>query len=336
MRRHLILAMILAGGMSQGAWANGPAESVVDSEQVLNELMAIPAKQIPRQLLAEAQGIAIVPDVIKIGFIGGARRGHGVVMVRDSEGEWSLPQFVALTGGSVGFQAGIQGSDVVLVFTTRKGVEGLMSGKFTVGVDASASAGPIGRDAALGTDATLRSEIYSYSRSRGLFLGVSLDGSALEIDHASHAAYYGTPTGQLPARVPKAAADLRQFLADLTPRTAAAPATNELPAPASSPRVIEGLRRSLNQNAGQLNAHLTPEWRRYLALPNELQNPGVIPSKETMSQVVDRYRHVNNSAEYKDLSSHAEFQRTYELLMEYDKAVASTRPMLRLPPPPTP
>ena len=123
MRRHFVLTMICVLGVSAASFANGPAESVMESEQVLNELMAIPARQIPRRLLAEAQGIAIIPNVIKIGFIGGARRGHGVVMVRDTEGEWSLPQFVFLTGGSVGFQAGIQASDVVLVFTTRKGVE---------------------------------------------------------------------------------------------------------------------------------------------------------------------------------------------------------------------
>ena len=141
MQRQMILALVLVSGLSQSLWANGPADSIVDSEQVLNELMTIPAKQIPRALLAQAEGIAIVPNVVKIGFIGGARRGHGVVMVRDAEGEWSLPQFITLTGGSVGFQAGIQGSDIVLVFTSRKGVDGLMRGKFTIGVDASASAG---------------------------------------------------------------------------------------------------------------------------------------------------------------------------------------------------
>ena len=174
----------------------------------------MPGKAIPEYLLAEAQGVVIVPNVIKIGFIAGVRRGHGVVMVRDAEGEWSLPQFVTLTGGSVGWQAGIQGTDVVLVFTTRKGVQGLMQGKFTIGADASVSAGPVGRNAAAGTDATLKSEILSYSRSRGLFLGVAIDGSVLEIDGVAHAAYYGSPTSELPRQVPDSAIKLRQFLVD--------------------------------------------------------------------------------------------------------------------------
>ena len=94
-------------------------------------MLAIRGKAIPEHLLAEAQGVAIVPAVIKVGFIAGARRGHGVVLVRDADGEWSLPQFVTLTGGSVGWQAGVEGSDVVLVFTSQKAVRGLLQGKFT-------------------------------------------------------------------------------------------------------------------------------------------------------------------------------------------------------------
>ncbi len=328
----LTAALILV--VAAVSWANGPAEAVVESEQVLNELMAIPARQIPQALLAEAQGIAIIPNVIKIGFIGGARRGHGVVLMRDAEGEWSLPQFVILTGGSVGFQAGIQGSDVVLVFTTRKGVDGLMSGKFTIGVDAAASAGPIGRNAEIGTDATLRSEIYSYSRSRGLFLGVALDGSVLEVDHESHAAYYGSPTGQVPARIPKAAVDLRQYLTDLTPRTPATTPDSDTPAPKSSPRVIEGLRRSLVQNANDLHARLSPEWRSYLALPKEVYQAGTPPSEEIMQDTIKRYKTISTDSKYQDLAQHVEFQRTYEVLLEYDKAVSSTHPTLNLPAPP--
>ena len=334
MCRYLILAIVLGCGISTTLFANGPAETVVDSEHVLGELMAIPAKQIPHRLLAEAQGIVIVPNVIKIGFIAGARRGHGVVLVRDADGEWSLPQFVALTGGSVGFQAGIQGTDVVLVFTTRKGVEGLMAGKFTIGVDAAATAGPVGREVTAGTDATLRSEIYSYSRSRGLFVGVSLDGSALEIDHESHASYYGTPTGQLPTRVPAAAAELRHFLAELTPRDSSVPA-HDRPLPAVSPKLIDGLRRSLIQSAGQLHTLLSPEWRRYLALPNEHQQPGAFSQPESVNQVLRRFAHVNSSPEYQHLARRPEFQHTYELLGEYVKALSASHPTLQLPPPPT-
>jgi lipid-binding SYLF domain-containing protein len=336
MRKYLILAMALGWGMSNthSLMANGPAETIVESEQVLSELMAIPGKQIPQRLLDEAQGIVVVPNVIKIGFIAGARRGHGIVMVRDPDGEWSLPQFVTLTGGSVGWQAGIQGTDVVLVFTTRKGVEGLMQGKFTVGVDASATAGPVGREAAVGTDTTLRSEIYSYSRSRGLFVGVSLDGSALEIDHGAHAYFYGTPTAELPSRVPPSATQLRHFLGDMTPGHQQAPSGIERAVPEMSPRRLDVLRRSLNQSAGQLQAILTPEWRPYLAMPREIHEPGAQPSLESLALVQRRFDHINSSGEYRQLVQHPAFQTTYELLREYERALAGTRQTLQLPPPP--
>ena len=332
MRRSLSLAFVLGLGMSATLLANGPAETVVSAEQVLGELMAIPARQIPHRLLDEAQGIAIIPNVIKIGFVAGVRRGHGIVMVRDADGEWSLPQFVVLTGGSLGWQAGVQGTDVVLVFRTRKGVDGLMQGKFTIGADASVAAGPVGRETTAGTDITLQSEIYSYSRSRGLFLGVSLDGTALEIDHASHAFYYGTPSGQVPARVPAPAADLRHFLAELTPKHSVP--IQERPATAMSPKLIEGLRRSLNTNAGQLHALLSPEWRTFLALPHELQQPGVLPPPEALAQVTRRYAQVNGNAEYQHLARRPEFQHTFEILVEYEKAISANRPGLQLPPPP--
>jgi lipid-binding SYLF domain-containing protein len=336
MRRYFLLAAILGWGMSatHTSFANGPADTVVEAEQVLGELMAIPGKQIPHRLLEEAQGIAIIPNVIKIGFVAGARRGHGIVMVRDHDGEWSLPQFVTLTGGSVGWQAGIQGTDVVLIFTTRKSVEGLMNGKFTVGVDASVSAGPVGREAAAGTDATLQSEILSYSRSRGLFVGASLEGTALEIDHDAHVFYYGTPSGALPRRVPAAAADLRHFLADLTPKNSKLPVATETPAPVVSPRLIEGLRRSLIRSSDQLQTILSPEWKPYLALPKELQQPGTTPPSESLTLALSRYAHVNVSADYRRLAQRPEFQTTYELLREYEQAVTTAHPTLQLPPPP--
>lgn len=337
MYRSICVAWVLCLGLSTALFAEGPADSVVASEQVLGELMSIPARGIPHRLLDQAQGIAIIPNVIKIGFVAGARRGHGVVMTRDADGEWTLPQFIVLTGGSVGWQAGVQGTDVVLVFTTRKGVEGLMRGKFTVGVDASIAAGPVGRETAAGTDFTLQSEIYSYSRSRGLFLGASLDGTALEVDHASHAAYYGTPSGQVPLRVPTAASELRHFLSDLTPKALTAPAAdNAIPAPAPvvSPKLVEGLRRSLIQNAGQLHALLSPEWRKYLALPAELQQPGVAPRQEAMTALLERFTRLTKDPEFQHLTKRPEFQQTYEVLIEYEKAITASQPTLQLPPPP--
>jgi len=340
MHKHLILAAFVLFGTTatQKLFADSPAETVVASEQVLSELMTIPARQIPQRLLDEAQGIAIIPNVIKIGFIAGARRGHGVIMVRDADGEWSLPQFVTLTGGSVGWQAGVQGSDVVLVFTSRKGVDGLMRGKFTVGVDASVTAGPVGREAEIGTDATLRSEIYSYSRSRGLFLGVALDGSAVEIDHEAHSFFYGSPSGELPRRVPASADQLRHFLAELTPGHLTKHATNDRPLPAVPvvpARRLEALRRSLVRSSAQLQAILSPEWRPYLALPKELQEPGGPVYQDSLTAALRRFAHVNGSNEYQQLVQRPEFQHTYELLREYEQALNTARATLQLPPPPT-
>lgn len=335
MQKSLILAMALGASLvvAQPALANGPSETMIEADQVLGELLAIPGKQIPQRLLDEAQGVAIIPNVLKIGFIAGARRGHGVVMVRDAEGEWSLPQFITLTGGSVGWQAGIQGTDVVLVFTTRRGIEGLMSGKFTIGVDASASAGPVGREAGVGTDPLLRSEIYTYSRSRGLFVGVSLDGSALEIDHEAHAFYYGSQTGELPRRVPPSAAQLRSLLADVTPGHVKAGGP-ERPQVGHSPRQLEAIRRSLVQNSSQLQSILAPEWRPYLALPREIYEPGAHPNHEAIANTLKRFAHVNSSPEYKALIQRPEFQTTFELLREYEQATMGPRSTLELPPPP--
>lgn len=336
MHRFLIVTLVLASGMSATAAlaAGDPAETVRQSEQVLSDLVAIPARQIPQYLLAEATAVAVIPDVTKIGFIAGVRRGHGVVLVRDAEGEWSLPQFITLTGGSVGWQAGIQGTDVVLIFKTRKGVEGLMRGKFTIGVDASVSAGPVGRNAEAATDTELKAEILSYSRSRGLFLGVALDGSALEIDHHAHAMFYGSRTGELPQRLPDSAAQLRQYLVELTPANRDAPVADEGAAPKASARKLEALRRSLIHHDTHLQSILSPAWRQYLALPKDIREPAGHPNLEALAVVEHRFAKVDSSPAYKDLAARPEFQTTYELLREYVRELSVSGPPLQLPPPP--
>jgi SH3 domain-containing YSC84-like protein 1 len=296
--------------------------------------MAIPARRIPESLLAEAQGVVIVPNVIKVGFIAGARRGHGVVLVRDNDGEWSLPQFVTLTGGSVGWQAGIQGTDVILVFTTKKGVEGLLSGKFTIGADAAATAGPVGRNAAAATDATLRSEILSYSRSRGLFLGVAIDGSVLEIDQEAHLGFYGSPSTNLPRFLPPAAAELRQQLVSLTPVQGPPGAAGPVLIPAVGN--LDALRRALDANSRRLFTIIDPPWQQYLAMPREVFEAGAHPNPQTLSVVLQRYDLVAKSGNYKQLADRPEFQATYEVLREYAGALsAAVQPALQLGPPPT-
>lgn len=195
-----------------------------DAVRVLDEIMQAPDKAIPQDLLREAKAIAVVPDVIKAGFVFGGRRGEGLVSIKSPDGTWSNPSFITLTGGSVGFQAGVSATDVILVFRTQRGVNGIVDGKFTIGADASAAAGPVGRTAHASTDAQMKAEIYSYSRSRGLFAGVALDGSALRIDQDANAAVYGA--GITPRRifeggvtnVPGPVVDFRDRLEEYTSR----------------------------------------------------------------------------------------------------------------------
>lgn len=352
----LLLALAACGLASpRTARASDPNETIRQAQQVLAEQVAMPGKQIPHKLLSEAQGVAIIPRVVKVGFVAGLRRGHGVVMVRDADGQWCLPQFVKLTGGSVGWQAGIQGTDVVLVFTTRKSVDGLMKGKFTIGADASAAAGPVGRNAAAATDAKLGAEIYSYSRSRGLFLGVSLDGSAIEIDQDAHAAFYGAPNPQPPVHVPESAIQLRQYLVELTGEPAAVPAYAETaavvpngpqlaapqpgvpaaPLPAVTPTRLEALRQALAQNANQMYALLNPDWQKYLAIPREAFDPAVAPNPVDLLALEQRYAQVAAKPEYQQLAARPEFQATHELLKEYATAAATLQPTLQLPQPPS-
>jgi len=198
--------------------------AVVDeSTGVLEEIMASPEKGIPASLLANAQGIAIVPNVVKGGLGIGIRFGRGILLVRDETGKWRPPSFISLTGGSFGWQIGVQATDVILVFKNRKSVQTLLSGKLTLGADAAVTAGPVGRQAAAGADVTLRSAVYSYSRSRGLFLGLALDGTALLVDSRANAAYYGNngqvssmPDPQQPGSVPPSATRLVEHVEKYT------------------------------------------------------------------------------------------------------------------------
>src|SRR5262250_2569646 len=160
------------------------------STRVLTELMMMPEQSVPTWLLERAHAVAVIPSVIKVGLGIGGRRGKGVLVVRKENGEWSNPVFVNLTGGSFGFQVGVQSTDIVLVFTSRQSIEGIVGGKVTLGADASVAAGPVGRQSSAATDIGLTAQVYSYSRASGLFLGVALDGSALTIDHSSNASFY--------------------------------------------------------------------------------------------------------------------------------------------------
>jgi lipid-binding SYLF domain-containing protein len=190
------------------------------STRVLTELMMMPEQNIPAWLLERAHAVAVIPSVIKVGLGIGGRRGKGVLVVRKDNGEWSNPVFVNLTGGSFGFQVGVQSTDVVLVFTSRQSIEGIVGGKVTLGADASVAAGPVGRQSSAATDVGLTAQVYSYSRAMGLFAGVALDGSAMTIDHASNESFYGRP-GVLASDIirtdaPPAPQPAGEFIAALT------------------------------------------------------------------------------------------------------------------------
>jgi len=222
-----VVALLLFFASTPARAEGKEGEKVESAAEVLEEIMAIPEKGIPPSLLHDASGIAIVPGLIKIGFVVGGRYGTGVLVVKEKGGGWSDPVFVSLAGGSVGWQIGAESTDVVLVFKSRKSIDGIMKGKFTLGADASIAAGPVGRRAEAATDEKLKAEIYSYSRSRGLFAGVSLEGSALQIDAEADAAYYGKEGIRPPdilsgkdIKVPSSAVKLRKALAKHTNRTA--------------------------------------------------------------------------------------------------------------------
>ena len=178
------------------AWAPSHADvpeldaRIHEAKQVLSEIMASPDQSIPEELLAKCQAIAIYPNVLKGGFIFGARYGKGVVVARDSSGKWGPVAFSTIGGGSWGLQIGGQMTDLIFVVMNERGVQGLLNSKFTLGADASVAAGPVGRNSQAATDLSLRAGILSYSRSRGLFGGLALDGSVVTQDNNSNALYY--------------------------------------------------------------------------------------------------------------------------------------------------
>lgn len=176
--------------------AAGPTEDqrAREAVRVLTEVQRIPESAIPDKLFDEAKAIVVVPDTLKVGLLLGGRRGHGVVSMKTADGTWSNPSFVKLTGGSIGFQAGVQSADVVLVFRGERGLESIVNGKITLGADAGVAAGPVGRNAATATDGQLKAEIWSWSRARGLFAGIALDGAVLSIDDAANQLVYGEGT----------------------------------------------------------------------------------------------------------------------------------------------
>jgi lipid-binding SYLF domain-containing protein len=242
----LAIALLVLALGAQTAQANPQTDQrLEDSRLVFESFTFLTEQSIPGWLLERAYGVVVVPRVIK-GALGiGGRGGRGVMAVRNPDGTWSNPVFVTLAGVNIGFQIGVQSTDVVLVLMSRMSVEGIAGGKVTLGADASVAAGPVGRSATAATDATLKAQVLSYSRNEGIFAGVALDGTVISVDNASNASAYGVSDilpsqilGGSPSMAPPAA---QSFTASLnkatsgaaTPSPAAAPAENT-PPPANS------------------------------------------------------------------------------------------------------
>jgi lipid-binding SYLF domain-containing protein len=209
--------------------ARSPEVATVESAtEVLQTYAAIPLKGIPPTLLQDAKAVAVIPNSLKLGFIVGGRYGRGVILVRQPDGSWGNPSFITLAGGGIGWQAGVQSTDIVLVFKTSNSLDRILNGKgkVTLGADVAVAVGPLGRQAEAATDGMLQAEIYSYSRSRGLFAGISLEGAGIMIDFDSNEVFYRLPRG-LPTDVmsPGVAIPLPavQFKAQLTQMSAPVP-----------------------------------------------------------------------------------------------------------------
>ncbi len=245
-----LLAGLAFAAAAAGAHAQAREEGrLLIASEVLEELRGLRDGAIPDRLLDRAYGIAVIPSLTKIAFFVGGRRGHGVLVVRDKDGRFTSPAFVTLTGGSFGWQWGIQSTDIVLVFTTPRGVEGISGGKVTLGAGASVAAGPVGREASAATDPTFKAEVYSYSRNKGVFAGIALDGTVISIDDSADSAFYKKPgimaSDILAGSVSSDDEAAHRFLAAVatstgTQRTASAAATptastNAVPAMAATP-----------------------------------------------------------------------------------------------------
>ena len=222
-------------------------ETVGKARQTLDEFAKLTIDSIPPAMLHAAEGIAIFPGMVKGGFILGVNYGKGVLLVRKADRTWSAPVMVTMGGGSVGFQAGVQSADIVLVFATPKSLQGILNGqKVTLGADASVALGPVGRQANAGTDARLGAEIYSYARSRGLFAGVSVGGADLSIDSNADSVLYGragvTPADVFNGNNLNVRPEVQQLIDDLNARTrqpAAAPAVQPVAIGAPQPLPVQ-------------------------------------------------------------------------------------------------
>lgn len=314
---------------------NREEKTLNDSYRCLDEIMRIPVNAIPESLFEKAEGVAIFPGLVKGSFVIGGQHGYGILIVKNSEGQWQFPRFLAMTGGSIGFQAGIQSADIILIFCTQRSVKAALDGDFTIGADASVAAGPVGRQASASTNYEFNSEIYSYSRSRGLFLGVAVDGCVLRIDEKTNQNYYANG-------IPDAARKVVELTASYAKKPgqganvenpAVAPASESLEAPNSVASQIpasdpiapatpnmtdrEAARVLLVPAHEKLMQLLEPEWQKWLELPPEAKTPGSTELTPALQTLYDRLEKVCSDPKYTELASLPEFDRVRSLLKLY-------------------
>jgi lipid-binding SYLF domain-containing protein len=191
--KNLLIAFVglFTLAMSMPAWASDESERAQKAANVLTEVMKIPDKGIPDELMEHAVSVAVIPHMVKGAFGLGGNYGKGLVSHRGTDGKWSPPAYIEIGGGSVGLQLGVQATDLILVFTSEQGFKGLLEGKFKLGADAGVAAGPVGRKAEVGTDILLKSPVIAYSRSKGLFAGISLEGAVVSMDDSANKKVYG-------------------------------------------------------------------------------------------------------------------------------------------------
>jgi lipid-binding SYLF domain-containing protein len=219
MRSIRSASMMLAAALSFSAVRSAAADAEDDDKlaqaaKVLHEFTANEEQGIPADLLQNARGIAVIPNLIRGGFFIGGRRGRGVLTARTKTGDWSNPAFITLTGGSIGFQFGAEATDIVLVFANDRSVRNIADGKFTLGGDASAVAGPLGRRSTAAV--TGKAEVYIYTlHARGAFAGAAVEGARLDIDQNGSAAFYGAQARAFESPNSATPASARQFLAVL-------------------------------------------------------------------------------------------------------------------------
>jgi lipid-binding SYLF domain-containing protein len=311
-----------------------PNQIVVDATNVLTQSVAMPSG-LPQKMLADAQGVAIVPNMVRGAFVVGVQHGRGVLLVRGQDGAWQAPRMITVTGGSLGYQVGVQSTDLILIFHTQQSVADVMRGTLKVGVDASAAAGPVGRQASAATDLPLQTEILSYSRARGAFVGASIDGTSISFDQATDASYY-----QPPGTVPASATKLVQLVSTLSKgapttiaQTAPVAETSQAVAP-QAPTTLESARQQLDASSRQLAAGLDDQWKQYLALPAEVYIPNHMPSVESLHQAILRYETVSREPQYAALTNQPAFQSTLKGLWRLGELQEGGQGTLRLPPPP--